>query len=96
MSRLEILKKLREKNSTLNHQELENILDIFSESLEKALLENKNIELRGFGTIFVKTIKEKYSARNPKTGEMIYVPKKNKVRFKPSKKLKKIINNEKN
>ena len=96
MSRLEILKKLRKKNSTLNHQELENILDIFSESLEKALLENKNIELRGFGTIFVKTIKEKYSARNPKTGEMIYVPKKNKVRFKPSKKLKKIINNEKN
>ncbi len=96
MSRLEILKKLREKNPTLNHQELENILDIFSESLEKALLENKNIELRGFGTIFVKTIKEKYSARNPKTGEMIYVPKKNKVRFKPSKKLKKIINNEKN
>ena len=67
MSRLEILKKLREKNPTLNHQELENILDIFSESLEKALLENKNIELRGFGTIFVKTIKEKYSARNPKT-----------------------------
>tara|TARA_B100001248_G_C27196351_1_gene369129 strand:- start:155 stop:445 length:291 start_codon:yes stop_codon:yes gene_type:complete len=96
LSRLEILKKLREKNPTLNHQELENILDIFSESLEKALLENKNIELRGFGTIFVKTIKEKYSARNPKTGEMIYVPKKNKVRFKPSKKLKKIINNEKN
>ena len=96
MSRLEILKKLRKKNSTLNHQELENILDIFSESLEKALLENKNIELRGFGTIFVKTIKEKYSARNPKTGEMIYVPKKNKVRFKPSKKLKNIINNEKN
>ena len=96
MSRLEILKKLREKNPTLNHQELENILDIFSESIEKALLENKNIELRGFGTIFVKTIKEKYSARNPKTGEMIYVPKKNKVRFKPSKKLKKIINNEKN
>ena len=92
MSRLEILKKLREKNPTLNHQELENILDIFSESLEKALLENKNIELRGFGTIFVKTIKEKYSARNPKTGEMIYVPKKNKVRFKPSKKLKKLIN----
>ena len=92
MSRLEILKKLREKNPTLNHQELENILDIFSESIEKALLENKNIELRGFGTIFVKTIKEKYSARNPKTGEMIYVPKKNKVRFKPSKKLKKLIN----
>ena len=44
MSRLEILKKLREKNPTLNHQELENILDIFSESLEKALLDNDFIK----------------------------------------------------
>ncbi len=92
MSRLEILKKLREKNPTLNHQELENILDIFSESLEKALLDNKNIELRGFGKIFVKKIKAKYNARNPRTSQLIYVPEKNKVRFRASKKLKKLIN----
>ena len=92
MSRLEILKKFREKNPKLNQQELENVLDIFCENLVKALLDNKKIELRGFGAIFVKTIKEKFSARNPKTGEIIYVPEKNKIRFKPSKKLKKLIN----
>ncbi len=92
MSRLEILKKFREKNPKLNQQELENVLDIFCENLVKALLDNKKIELRGFGAIFVKTIKEKFSARNPKTGEIIYVPQKNKIRFKPSKKLKKLIN----
>ena len=57
---------------------------------KKALKNKKKIELRGFGTFFIKKIKEKYSARNPKTGELIYVPEKNKVRFKPSKKLKKI------
>ena len=71
---------------------MENVLDIFCENLVKALLDNKKIELRGFGAIFVKTIKEKFSARNPKTGEIIYVPQKNKIRFKPSKKLKKLIN----
>ena len=70
----------------------ENILDIFSESLEKALLDNKNIELRGFGKIFVKKIKAKYNARNPRTSQLIYVPEKNKVRFRASKKLKKLIN----
>ena len=85
MSRLEILKKFREKNPKLNQQELENVLDIFCENLVKALLDNKKIELRGFGAIFVKTIKEKFSARNPKTGEIIYVPQKNKIRFKPIK-----------
>ena len=56
------------------------------------MISGYNIELRGFGTCFVKKIKENYSARNPKTGEIIYVPEKNKVRFKASKKLKKIIN----
>ena len=47
----------------------------------------KNVELRGFGTFFTKKIKEKYSARNTLTGEIIYIPEKNKIRFKSSKKL---------
>ena len=52
----------------------------------------RSVEIRGFGTFFVKEIKEKYSARNPKTQELIYVPKKNKVRFRASKKLLELIN----
>ena len=92
MSRPELIKKLKEKNLKLNQSELENIINIFCELLEKALLKGKTIELRGFGTFFVKKIKEKHSARNPKTGELIYVPEKNKIRFRPSKKLKEFIN----
>ena len=92
MSRLEIIKQLKKKNPELNQSEIENIIDIFSRSIEKALIAGRNIELRGFGSFFIKKIKEKYSARNPKTGEIIYVPEKNKVRFRPSKKLKEFIN----
>ena len=92
MSRQELIKKLKEKNPNLNKTEIENILDTFNESIKKALIEGKNVELRDFGTFFVKKIKEKFSARNPKTEELIYVPEKNKVRFKPSKKLNKLIN----
>tara|TARA_B100000242_G_scaffold293292_1_gene270956 strand:+ start:1821 stop:2102 length:282 start_codon:yes stop_codon:yes gene_type:complete len=92
LSRQELIKKLKEKNPNLNKTEIENILDTFNESIKKALIEGKNVELRGFGTFFVKKIKEKFSARNPKTGELIYVPQKNKVRFKSSKKLNKLIN----
>ena len=92
MSRQELLKKLKEKNPNLNKIELESILDAFNESIKKALIEGRDVELRGFGTFFVKKIKEKFSARNPKTGELIYVPEKNKVRFKSSKKLNKLIN----
>ena len=92
MSRQELIKQLKEKNPELNQSDLESVIESFNESFEKALLEGKKVELRGFGTFFVKKIKEKYSARNPKTGELIYVPEKNKVRFKASKKLKKLIN----
>ena len=92
MSRPELIKQLKQKNPELNQSDLETVIDTFCESIEKALKNNSYIELRDFGTFFVKKIKEKHSARNPKTGELIYVPEKNKVRFKASKKLKKLIN----
>ncbi len=92
MSRSKLVKKLKEKNPKLSQLEIEIILDNFSESIEKSLLDSKKIELRGFGTFFLKKIKEKFRSRNPKTGELIYVPEKNKVRFKASKKLKDFIN----
>ena len=92
MSRPYLIKKLKEKFPDLNKSELQNILDTFNESIENALKNNKNVELRGFGTFFLKRIKENFSARNPRTGETIYVPEKNKVRFRPTKNLKEVIN----
>ena len=92
MSRPKLIKQLITKNSKLNRSEIETVIEIFSNDIIKALKNGRKIELRGFGSFFVKKIKENYSARNPKTGELIYVPEKNKVRFKASKKLKKKIN----
>tara|TARA_Y100001970_G_scaffold291475_1_gene428737 strand:+ start:1430 stop:1711 length:282 start_codon:yes stop_codon:yes gene_type:complete len=92
LSRPELIKLLKNKHPQLNNPQLEKIIDVFFKSIEKALLENKSVELRGFGTFFIKEIKEKYSARNPRTGELIYVPKKNKVRFRTSKKFKQFLN----
>ena len=92
MSRPEIIKKLKKKYSNLNKLQLETIIDTFFLAIQQALGERKSVELRDFGTFFVKEIKEKYSARNPKTGLLIYVPKKNKVRFRASKKFKEFLN----
>jgi len=92
LSRPDLIKKLKVKHPKLNKVQLEKILDIFFESIENALKDKRSVEIRGFGTFFVKKIKEKYSARNPKTGELIYVPKKNKVRFRASKKFKQFLN----
>ena len=92
MSKQEIISNLKEKNPKLSNSELNEVLEIFSQGIKSALIGGKNVELRGFGTFFTKEINEKYSARNPKTGERIYVPKKNKVRFKMSKKIRQLIN----
>ena len=92
MSRPKLIKQLINKNSKFNRSEIETVIEIFSNNIIKALKNGRKIELRGFGSFFVKKIKENYSARNPKTGELIYVPEKNKVRFKASKSLKKKIN----
>ena len=92
MSRPELITQLKKKNPKLNQSEIEAIIENFCDSIQKGLKDEKKIEFRGFGTFFVKKIKEKYTARNPKSGELIYVPEKNKVRFKSSKKLKKFIN----
>ena len=92
MSRPEIIKVLKSKHPKLSKPSLEKIIDILFKSIEQSLSDKKSIELRGFGTFFVKEIKEKYSARNPKTGGLIYVPKKNKVRFRASKYFKENLN----
>ena len=92
MSRPKLIKQLKQKNPKLNQSQLEIVISVFCNDIKNATKTGKRVELRGFGTFFVKKIKEKYSARNPKSGEIIYVPEKNKVRFKASKNLKKIIN----
>ena len=62
------------------------------DTIKYSLIKNKSVELRGFGRFSIKNIKAKYNARNPKTGEMLYVPQKKKVSFKMSKHLKQEIN----
>ena len=49
------------------------------------------IEIRDFGVFEVKKTKPKPKARNPKTGEIIYVPARRKTHFKAGKLLKEVL-----
>ena len=55
---LQIIKQLKKKNLKLSRSELETVIDLFSNNIVKALKEGKKVELRGFGTFFIKEIKE--------------------------------------
>lgn len=92
MSRKQLIKQLRKRNPKLNQSELETSLDVFSASISDGLKKGNNVEIRGLGRWFCKTLKENFNARNPSTNDLIYKPERVKVRFRPAKKLKKIIN----
>ena len=92
MVKSEIIKQLHKKHPTLNRSQIETIVDIMFDTIADSLAKHKPVELRDFGRFSIKVIKAKYNARNPKTGEIIYVPEKKKVSFKMSKHLKQEIN----
>ncbi len=66
------------------------IIDRFLREIVKALSRGERIELRGFG-IFVTKPRKARKARNPKTGESVFVPSRIVPVFKPSKELKEIV-----
>tara|TARA_B100001057_G_scaffold418413_1_gene437634 strand:- start:9 stop:290 length:282 start_codon:yes stop_codon:yes gene_type:complete len=92
LSRTKLIKQLKEKNPRLNQSELKIIIDVFSESITKALKKGDIVEIRGLGRWYPKKLKENFNARNPATNELIYKPERVKVRFRASKKLNKLIN----
>jgi len=88
----EIVKQLHKNYPSLGRSQIKTIVDVMFNTIADSLVKLKPVELRDFGRFSVKIIKAKYNARNPKTGEIIYVPTKKKVSFKMSKHLKQEIN----
>jgi len=89
---LKIISNLKKDNPKINKNDLDNIVSSIFNQITKNLLEGNPVEIRNFGRWSLKNIKERYNSRNPKTGEIIYVPEKKKISFKMSKKLKEEIN----
>ena len=94
MLKSEILLELGKKYKNFKPEEVESIFDLFIKKITNSLKEDKNIELRGFGTISKKINKEKF-VRNPKTNEKIYKNKTFKIHFKIGKSLHKRLNSSK-
>ncbi|MFQ6091626.1 MAG: HU family DNA-binding protein [bacterium] len=64
------------------------IVDALFAAMRETLIAGNRIEIRGFGVFEVKDTKPRPSARNPATGEIVYVPARRKTHFKPGKLLK--------
>jgi len=67
------------------------MVDSLFSAMREQLIEGNRIEVRGFGVLEVKATKPKPKARNPRTGEIVYVPARRKTHFKPGKDLKEAL-----
>jgi DNA-binding protein HU-beta len=74
----------------LTKLETEAIIEGFFKTVIEALREGRGIEIRGFGTYKVKK-KNARQARNPKTGEQVYVPEHFVPTFKFSREFKELV-----
>ena len=84
MLKSDILKKLGLKHQNLSESDIEQIFNIFIKKIVYALKDDKNVELRGFGTMKKKINKAK-QVRNSKTNEKIYKKENFKLHFKTGK-----------
>jgi len=91
MLKSEIITKFNIKFNSLSLGDTEKIINLFFNKISTSLHENKNIELRGFGSFKKKVNKAKF-VRNPKTNERIYKKETNKIHYKISKILHSRIN----
>jgi nucleoid DNA-binding protein len=75
----------------LTKVETETVMNGIMTSIIESLAKNERVELRGFGTFGVKHRKPK-KARNPGTGEPIFLPERNAPTFKPAKYMRERVN----
>ncbi|MFQ6616135.1 MAG: HU family DNA-binding protein [Fidelibacterota bacterium] len=75
----------------LTKVETEAVMDGVVGTIISALENNDRVELRGFGTFSVKK-RDPRKARNPGTGEVVYLPERYVPAFKPSGLLKTRVN----
>ena len=94
MKKSELISQLHKKYNNFDFYEIEKMVDIFFNTITKSLLDNKRIEIRGFGSFKIKINKAR-EARNPKTGEKITTKEKKSVHFKMGKILSQKVNQNK-
>ena len=90
MNRAGLTNKLAEKED-IPAKDAKLIVDLLFDAMQEALGKGERIEIRGFGVFQVKDTKPKPAARNPRTGDIIYVPARRKTHFKPGKLLKEAL-----
>ena len=91
MVKSELIARLAEENPHLYQRDIERFVSTIFEEISRALARGDRVELRGFGAYSVKR-RAARQARNPRTGEAVYVAEKHVPFFKTGKELRQRLN----
>ena len=80
----------RTAGPTISKKDCARVVDAFLDAIKDALQQQKNIEVRGFGTFKIRQRKTRM-ARNPRTGDPVEVSARPVPVFKPSKELRQMV-----
>ena len=92
LNKSDFITQLSEKSESLPIGDIDFSVRKIFEFMCRALYSGERIEIRGFGTFSLHK-HDSRTARNPKTGDLVALEKRYTVHFKPSKELKKRVNN---
>jgi integration host factor subunit beta len=79
---------------SMQKQDVSLAVDIMLETMATALVDERRIELRGFGSFSVRARKPR-STKNPRTGKLMEIPNRKTLHFTMSKSLKEALISEK-
>jgi integration host factor subunit beta len=91
MNKGDLIEALKRRNG-FTREKAEQVIDLFFGEMTSALVKGDRVEIRGFGSIFVKQYGS-YKGRNPKTGESVKVKSKRLPFFRCGKELKERVDN---
>jgi integration host factor subunit beta len=91
MKKSDLILRLTEKFPHIAKSDIEKIVNSIVDKMIEALKQNDRIEIRGFGSLFVK-LRRGREARNPKTGARVNLNSKYVPFFKAGKELKELVN----
>lgn len=90
MNKADLIEQITEK-SKLDKKDVILVIDVFMNTVSTALINEEKVSLMGFGNFETKE-RAARTGQNPRTGKRVPIPKSKVPTWKPSKKLRDLIN----
>ena len=87
MTKSELAGRIASQHREVRSRDIDLVVQVVLDALAEALESGRRVEIREFGSFNCSFINAK-AGRNPMNGEVVHVPPKRRIRFKPGKALR--------